>query len=279
MRQKFARDMRRQRANTIARTETIEAQAVGLESSWNQAQEEGLIEEGTKKKWLSFDDSRTSNICLGLDGQTVDMGEPFASPIVGEIDHPPAHPNAVFSGSTFAPYAGLIEMVRADYRGPGVRIYAGNYRTVIGPNHPMLTSRGMVRAVELKSGDNLAYDERNDRTPMPKVEGAYSVVVHMSKHRIRCSDHELHGDRKFCTGPADSILAEEYPLPVFSPTELEQAKDGVLADYLTWVKVDRTVVCEFQGAAFDASTKAGLYCSDGFVVSNCRSTMVLEFPE
>lgn len=89
----FADRLLRTRAKTIARTETVDAHTKGLEDSWQLAQDNGLMPEGTEKVWISFLDNRTSEICEELHDVAVPVGQPFESSYVGSIDRPPAHPN------------------------------------------------------------------------------------------------------------------------------------------------------------------------------------------
>jgi SPP1 gp7 family putative phage head morphogenesis protein len=71
------------RAEVIARTETASAYTEGAIISYKES---GVVK---AVKWLSTLDNRTSDICEGLNGQTVDLGEQFD----GGYDGPPAHPN------------------------------------------------------------------------------------------------------------------------------------------------------------------------------------------
>jgi len=89
----FAAELLTRRAQTIARTETVDAHTKGLEDAWRLAQEGGFMPPGTKKIWEALEDERTSDICEELNGQEVLVGEPFFSTIVGTVDRPPAHPN------------------------------------------------------------------------------------------------------------------------------------------------------------------------------------------
>lgn len=92
-RAKYSDQLRTRRAKTIARTETLDAQTVGLKETWAKAKDEGLVPPGAKKVWDSVIDERVSDICLELDGQEVGLDEQFQSDIVGPLDRPPAHPN------------------------------------------------------------------------------------------------------------------------------------------------------------------------------------------
>ena len=68
----------RWRAETIARTETIEAANMGQQLVWDEALDTGLLLEGTKKVWMATGDSRTCRICAVLDGKVVEVRADFA---------------------------------------------------------------------------------------------------------------------------------------------------------------------------------------------------------
>jgi len=80
------------RAEVIARTETMRASNQGQIEAWDQALEAGLITGEEKKEWIVTPDDRLCPICEPLDGKTVALSEGFD--VDGdEIDGPPAHPN------------------------------------------------------------------------------------------------------------------------------------------------------------------------------------------
>ena len=261
-------------------------------------------------------DSRTSIQCAANDGKTFPLGE-------GPM--PPLHPNAVLAGSTFVPYGRLEEFVHAAYRGPCIHVRAGCDRTTIGPNHPMLTARGMVKAAELRKGDKLLRDRRHDGPlgqaresnleQVPMVEHVLGSLLASGAHSVvATAGHDLHGDRIFCHGEVGVVVPDRFLLPVLDSQGIEQLRKlslmptdmrlntiaslrsgkfgrwGVLLpsssgvggtdtwvladDHWEWVAVDDVSEGWFEGMAFDATTQSSLYCSDGFVVSNCRSTVI-----
>lgn len=80
------------RAEKIARTETMTASNQGQLEAWDQAVEAGLLTGGESKEWITTPDDRLCPICEPLDGQTVGLNEEFE--VDGDmIDAPPAHPN------------------------------------------------------------------------------------------------------------------------------------------------------------------------------------------
>lgn len=80
-----------ERADVIARTETMRAANQGQLEAWDQAEEQGLLTGDEKKEWIVTPDDRLCPICEPLDGEQVDRDGTFN--VEGEeIDGPPAHP-------------------------------------------------------------------------------------------------------------------------------------------------------------------------------------------
>ena len=84
------------RAERIARTETIAAQAQGRSASWKVAQDTGALP-NVQRRWMAPPPSPNPNapceICLELDGSTALLNEPYDSIYVGYVEGPPAHPS------------------------------------------------------------------------------------------------------------------------------------------------------------------------------------------
>jgi hypothetical protein len=85
------------RGRLIARTEAQDAATFGQNEAWKQAAEEGLIDIGTfEREWVT-----TSNpcpeVCDGMNGQRVKLGEKFLTDDGRYIDGPggEAHPNCL----------------------------------------------------------------------------------------------------------------------------------------------------------------------------------------
>lgn len=81
------------RSEMIARTETMRAANAGQEASWNQAVEQGLLPDTSKKEWLTADDDKLCDDCDSLDGQQVDLDDDFESDSGETVETPPLHPN------------------------------------------------------------------------------------------------------------------------------------------------------------------------------------------
>jgi SPP1 gp7 family putative phage head morphogenesis protein len=85
--EKYADELLTLRAETIARSEIMDALNTGQDEAWKQAQEEGLLSENATKVWITTPDELLCPICEPLDGQTVPIGDEFPD------GDPPAHPN------------------------------------------------------------------------------------------------------------------------------------------------------------------------------------------
>jgi SPP1 gp7 family putative phage head morphogenesis protein len=79
------------RAEVIARTETMRASNQGLLESWDQATDKGLLTGSELKVWIVTPDDRLCPICEPLDEEKRELDDTFN--VDGdEIDGPPAHP-------------------------------------------------------------------------------------------------------------------------------------------------------------------------------------------
>jgi SPP1 gp7 family putative phage head morphogenesis protein len=87
---RYAQALLRQRAQMIARTETIASANEGQQAAWREAKAQGLIEEDrTRRVWMTADDDRVdTEICEPLDGQEATLDGVFP----GGLFKPPAHP-------------------------------------------------------------------------------------------------------------------------------------------------------------------------------------------
>lgn len=80
------------RAETIARTEAMEAANRGQQELWSQAVDAGLLTGQEEQEWIVANDDRLCPICEPMDGVRVGLDESFD--VDGEeMDGPPAHPN------------------------------------------------------------------------------------------------------------------------------------------------------------------------------------------
>jgi SPP1 gp7 family putative phage head morphogenesis protein len=76
------------RAELIARTETMRAASEGQRLAWAQAREDGLIGEDRKRAWITTGDDNVCDECDAMDGETVGLDEEYSD----GSDGPPKHP-------------------------------------------------------------------------------------------------------------------------------------------------------------------------------------------
>ena len=82
----------RERAETIARTETIRAQNAGQVDAWKAAINRGDLRGTATKMWIVTPDDRLDKrICRPMAGVKVGIHEEFNTP-AGAVEYPPAHP-------------------------------------------------------------------------------------------------------------------------------------------------------------------------------------------
>src|SRR5262249_17573663 len=85
----------RDRARTIARTETIDASSAGQRALWDEARRAGYLGDDARRHWIITPDERLCPACeempkLNPDG--VPLGEPYQTPDGGEKMGPTLHP-------------------------------------------------------------------------------------------------------------------------------------------------------------------------------------------
>lgn len=81
------------RAETIARTETMTASNEGQREAWGQAVDDGLLTGNETRVWIVTDDDRLCDECDALDGAEAELDGNFTSDTGDEYDGAPAHPN------------------------------------------------------------------------------------------------------------------------------------------------------------------------------------------
>lgn len=118
---KYAERQHRQRAYTIAQTESAFAYNRGADEGVRQAQEEGLLGQ-CRKRWSTSGDDAVCDMCAALDGVEVEMDESFGFKgkmlFPGYKLLPPAHPRcacAVEYIEVEPPQAGTAGNADADY--------------------------------------------------------------------------------------------------------------------------------------------------------------------
>jgi hypothetical protein len=89
---KYADRLRKQRALTIARTETVEASNVGQQLAWKEAKKEGLLTNRALREWIVTPDDRLCLQCLPMSGATAPIDGTFKTPEGRSVSGPPLHP-------------------------------------------------------------------------------------------------------------------------------------------------------------------------------------------
>jgi hypothetical protein len=94
--QRYADRALTMRAETIARTETINAARLGTQAAWRQAGEKGLLQHNRiRQGWMVTPDDRLCDYCSQVPDMNPDgvpLGQPFQTPF-GPVDGPTLHPN------------------------------------------------------------------------------------------------------------------------------------------------------------------------------------------
>lgn len=217
-------------AEMLARTKLVEARNTGLATK--------MLENKQDLVQVSINNSDHEACAdwegkiLSLTGKTDGYDTVDAAEAAGLF-----HPNAVLSGTTFTPYSELNEMIGANYEGPAVVITTSeNHTLTIGPNHPILTQRGLIKASSLNETDYLAYDTRvitsefsrdSDFKHMPLVEDAFQslLLADGSVTKVPTASHDFHGDRIFCKGEIEVVEPASSLLPILDSCGIEQFRD------------------------------------------------------
>ncbi len=83
---KYADELLRSRADTIARTEILDSLQAGQDEAWQQAQDNGLLSDNATKEVILTDDACDECVAIAAEGP-VPIGDDFSE------DGPPFHPN------------------------------------------------------------------------------------------------------------------------------------------------------------------------------------------
>jgi len=86
---RYHNQLLRRRAENIARTEMITAEAAGRNFAWSRAEADGLfVGKNARRVWIAAGPPRMCPICEMLDGETAPIGGSYDG-----FDRPPAHPS------------------------------------------------------------------------------------------------------------------------------------------------------------------------------------------
>lgn len=88
---RYAERLLKHRAEVIAKHETMTAINRGRYELWAQLDEEGALEPGVQREWLTSADEAVCKICGPANGQKVGMRESYELGGGRSVAHPPAH--------------------------------------------------------------------------------------------------------------------------------------------------------------------------------------------
>jgi hypothetical protein len=91
--QRYKTELVRNRAETIARTESVAIENQARIEAWDIAIDSGALPSDAEQEWVSSSDP--CQWCQAMDGQRVPVGEAFQSERYGEVFQPPLHPNCL----------------------------------------------------------------------------------------------------------------------------------------------------------------------------------------
>lgn len=211
------------RADRIARTEMAYAYNMGNVLGWEQTGVE-LVD--------VFDGDDFDDECAEANGSVWTVAQALANPL--------QHPNAVMAACQIQSSARVLGGYRALWRGPVMRLTtARNSLTTVGPNHPMLTPRGWVKAKFLRQGDYVISSLREDRTvsvtdgyfkhrPTPAHEVFSSFGKKFVNRPTVATPDDFHGDGNFCQGQIDVVFEDSFLQRVRQTTVMQQIRQALL---------------------------------------------------
>jgi hypothetical protein len=212
------------RADLIARTETSTAFNLGTIQALKDAGEDYVV--------VSDPDECGEDVC-DVDGETWTIEEAEAEPI--------GHPNAVMAGTRVLAVGGVREAWRSRWHGPLARFRtAAGHDLSIGPNHPVLTTRGFVPAKLLRVGDHVVRrvrrDDAGNTVAEPDLKNVEAVVEQVFdalsavalSSRITAAPTYFHGDGNFCEGDVDVVRPRRLLKRVGDAALVQEAREGEL---------------------------------------------------
>ena len=185
------------RAEMVARTETAYADVAGNMIAYRAS---GVV---VGKRWLLAQDQYCDDCAANADEGVIDLESSFSS---GD-DAPPAHPNC-FSGDAVVSAVGVSALFERRFRGEVIVISAAGVDDLTcTPNHPVLTTRGWVRAGDLEIGDDLLKcdgpaanalrrgpHDHYVEARFDQVAGALLVAGKVSTVTVPVAAEDFHGD-------------------------------------------------------------------------------------
>ncbi len=91
--ERYRAQLIRNRAETIARTESVAIENQGRIQAWETAIDAGDLPVDAEQEWVTA--GEPCEDCDAMDGQRVPVGESFTSPAYGAVMQPPLHPRCM----------------------------------------------------------------------------------------------------------------------------------------------------------------------------------------
>jgi len=289
---KYEAKLLRQRAQTIARTESMKAVNTGRRLLWEQLKEDGALPANVEQQWLTGDDERTCIYCSPLHLTRQPLGNTWSSgPYT--VAAPPLHINCLPAGVEIDGPAAVGAM-RRHYDGYLIDIEtASGARLSVTPNHPVLTSAGWGAAHLLNEGSNVVSRRPGERvtwssgpsvglpfwpTTSPDGDNAPALIEQvfealglsgsMLTDQVPASDVQFHGD-----GSTNGDVDVVYPAGL-----LEHAREAQLGEPLPHEQLRRGCkpLISLEGlGAFDLRGLRFGAASHGFMRSSRNASALL----
>lgn len=208
------------RAETIARTETIAAANEGQQALWDGAVQDGIMDpQEVQKKWIVTPDDKLCDSCAAVgDNDLVDVSDQFDGGDFDDVDHPPLHPRCLVGSVGISGIPGLEAATRAAWSGMVVRVITrGQDALTVTPKHLVLTTSGWRAAELLKPGDQLicygrekgvgGVDDDAGYAP-PPIKQVFEALRPNGTTSMRGAEFDLDGDEQGFDGEVDVVRAD-----------------------------------------------------------------------
>lgn len=174
----------------------------------------GLIEAGIRNGATAFKISDGADCGLTAHGDSQKANGMVVTPetALGVLL---AHPHCITGDTKVEPIGDLLAVYRIPYSGAVVEITtASDHRLTIGPNHPVLTSKGWVSAKLLEPGDEIVNSAsqiglaaRPDfENVEPAIEDLFNASLTIGAHStVVAMPDQFHGDGASAYGEVDVI--------------------------------------------------------------------------
>jgi len=193
----------RQRADAIARTSIIDAEAAGRDEVWRAAVAAGIMTPEQRVEWVTTS-GNPCQLCLEMEGNTRAVGGTYA-PGLPSSGPPTLHVNC-FIGSTIVQARDIVAVTKRFYEGPVITIESAlGHKITCTPNHPIMTGFGWLPAGSLDEGfeilcdgsvNLLIQDNNNGNVPtrIEDIAEAFTESIMTFSEAVKVSPENFDGD-------------------------------------------------------------------------------------